>query len=340
MEQENKKVFQVDGLGPIQVKRVKEALASLSWEGKGFIELRNRLENGEVKESRARMTEVFGAVQPAAAQERDRLFSLYAKITPDNYAAFLEEAEKSKAAIIATTPIRDERKTREELEANAAEFAKIQAVQAEKRAAFEAAAVTIPKGKLAVCLSVCFDDSDMMTDYYHPHALIEEHVLAIVRDQAETERLARSIVAKVPELAAVNFKWKTEKYSMGHGNYLEAKGSHGEVEHKGYNGRDKVAVHYEITFSGGGQILPHPKWYQGDLTEIKANPGNGNGGSPVSEKTVRENKEKNGVEILFPAKPVQEVLDKLKANGWRWSRFAGLWYNRYTPENLEFAKGL
>jgi hypothetical protein len=76
------------------------------------------------------------------------------------------------------------------------------------------------------------------------------------------------------------------------------------------------------------------------IPEIKANPGNGNGHGPVSEKTVRENKEKNGVEILFPAKPAAEVLDKLKANGWRWSRFAGLWYNRNTPENLEFAKGL
>ena len=72
----------------------------------------------------------------------------------------------------------------------------------------------------------------------------------------------------------------------------------------------------------------------GDLTQAQATTSNGNG------KTVRENKEKNGVEIVFDSKPDDETLTLLKANGWRWSRFNCLWYNRLTPENLEFANTL
>ena len=57
-------------------------------------------------------------------------------------------------------------------------------------------------------------------------------------------------------------------------------------------------------------------------------------------KTVRENIEKQGVEIVFDEKPSDQILIRLKANGWRWSRFNRVWYNRLTPKNLEFAKSL
>lgn len=54
--------------------------------------------------------------------------------------------------------------------------------------------------------------------------------------------------------------------------------------------------------------------------------------------TITENKEKNGVEIRFEAIPSEEVRNKLKANGFRWSRFSKCWYNRMTDENLAIAK--
>lgn len=60
----------------------------------------------------------------------------------------------------------------------------------------------------------------------------------------------------------------------------------------------------------------------------------------VNGKTVRENTEKQGVEILFDKKPSDQILAKLKSNGWRWSRFNRVWYNRLNPENLDFAKTL
>lgn len=40
------------------------------------------------------------------------------------------------------------------------------------------------------------------------------------------------------------------------------------------------------------------------------------------------NQAKNGIELYFPGKPATSVLDDLKANGWRWSRFNSCWYSR------------
>lgn len=38
------------------------------------------------------------------------------------------------------------------------------------------------------------------------------------------------------------------------------------------------------------------------------------------------NTAKNGIELHFDPKPSKSVLDDLKANGWRWSRFNSCWY--------------
>jgi hypothetical protein len=56
--------------------------------------------------------------------------------------------------------------------------------------------------------------------------------------------------------------------------------------------------------------------------------------------TITENAERGGIEIRFPSKPAPEVLDALKAAGWRWSRFGGVWYHRNTQGNMVFAKSL
>ena len=52
------------------------------------------------------------------------------------------------------------------------------------------------------------------------------------------------------------------------------------------------------------------------------------------------NQEKNGVEIHFPSKPAPAVLDRLKANGWRWSRFSACWYAKQSPEALALASSI
>lgn len=49
--------------------------------------------------------------------------------------------------------------------------------------------------------------------------------------------------------------------------------------------------------------------------------------------TIRKNEERDGIEVLFPTKPEQGIIDKLKGLGFRWSKFQGLWWRRY-DENI------
>ncbi|MDD5459716.1 MAG: hypothetical protein PHF37_10030, partial [Phycisphaerae bacterium] len=48
-----------------------------------------------------------------------------------------------------------------------------------------------------------------------------------------------------------------------------------------------------------------------------------------------ENTEKDGYELRFDEKPPDEILSRLKSNGWRWSRFNGCWYHPRTAEDLK-----
>ena len=56
--------------------------------------------------------------------------------------------------------------------------------------------------------------------------------------------------------------------------------------------------------------------------------------------TYAINPEKNGIEIAFSQIPSKTTRATLKAQGWRWSRFGGFWYNRNTPENEQTARDL
>jgi hypothetical protein len=59
----------------------------------------------------------------------------------------------------------------------------------------------------------------------------------------------------------------------------------------------------------------------------------------VQEVTVRRNEEKGGIEIVFPGKPDVETLEILKGRGWRWSKFSGLWWIKFSEVEWEWANG-
>jgi hypothetical protein len=194
--------------------------------------------------------------------------------------------------------------------------------------------VEIPSGMMAVYLEINFNDSDTMVDYFNSHHGIGPNMLlAIVPKQAEREVLARQILARYPELAKLEWEWHTEKYSMGHGNYLESE-VFGTEKHHAYDGREEVQVWYEIEFYPGGQPMLAYKDYPGTQP---TSPAPIQTGEKVDQKvdsvTIRHNEEHNGIEILFPAKPEASVIQTLKALGFRWSPRGGLWYTRFN-ENL------
>ncbi|TPF17980.1 hypothetical protein [Priestia megaterium] len=58
------------------------------------------------------------------------------------------------------------------------------------------------------------------------------------------------------------------------------------------------------------------------------------------EVAYKLNDEKQGVEIYFSSKPSQEVLETLKANKFRWSRYNKCWYAKQSDSTIELAKKL
>lgn len=57
--------------------------------------------------------------------------------------------------------------------------------------------------------------------------------------------------------------------------------------------------------------------------------------------SVELNEEKNGIEITFAEKPEPNVIEELKLNGFRWSRFdGGKWWVRQSPEAIAYAESL
>lgn len=65
-----------------------------------------------------------------------------------------------------------------------------------------------------------------------------------------------------------------------------------------------------------------------------------NVGLPASGVSVTENEAKNGVEIRFAEKPEREVLDRLKAHGFRWGFHAKCWYAKRNQQTMDFARSL
>jgi hypothetical protein len=52
----------------------------------------------------------------------------------------------------------------------------------------------------------------------------------------------------------------------------------------------------------------------------------------VDNVTVSKNEEKGGIEIRFPSKPSQEIIDAMKAKGMRYSSFGNLWWCKFSGD--------
>lgn len=338
------------GAGPVQVKRFNHALSELNWENNTYVELTGVIGLSE----RSSVCSMLGGrdtrADVTAAQESiGERFNW--TVTKENVKDILKALAEALATVQTNRPVHDNRTT-PDAEAARQEAYTRTAAEAKAKAERSAAAftarygsgekVTLQLGQMAVLAQICYDNSDTMSDYFDRHtSLSQAFVLAIVPKQSETERLARRGAAASPLLSAIDFEWHTEKYSMGHGNYLESKESFelpAELQNlrTNYGTGDGVKrAHWEITFTyvyrepvtldaiaGFGQTEPKP---------TKA---------PVDGVTVSENEEKDGLEIRFPSKPSADVLDSLKAAGWRWSRFSQCWYARRSDTARQFANSL
>ncbi len=193
--------------------------------------------------------------------------------------------------------------------------------------------IPIPEGYMAVYLELTYNGSDAMSDYYAPHCGIGvPMLLGLVQQQAQTERLARVVVARYSELVETDFKWHTENYRGGHGNYLMTTGT------VGYDSRSDKRYSYEIQFDPYSRSMRAFRRYPGDVQGSSSILQPGSPSSPTTGAIVRRNMEHNGIEVQFAAKPGPETIALLKGNGFRWSFANRVWYTRFTEAKLEWAQ--
>ncbi len=344
-----------EGAGKIQVSRFNSAWGKLSAEHNHFVELRGVI-GGE--EYRSSLWSPFGHAHRDDVEAVQQAIGFKWKwtLTAMNAGVLTKEINDALEVLEASRPVDDKRQTPEQVAKEAKERQELEAqfkarAEAKAKAVREvycdAGAVPVPVGvgQMAVAAVLTYDNSDLQSDYHDSHAtLAGPFLLALLPEGSETQPKARAAVARYPELASVEFEWKTEKYSMGHGNYLEQKGG--------------FEVSPEITQSieryGGGrvtngaweiQFLGHSR-FTSEMLPFKGYPGSGPVYSePESEGaqngiTVTLNDVHQGVEIRFPGKPSEAVRESLKAHGFRWSRFQKLWYAKQTEQHIAFARSL
>jgi len=212
--------------------------------------------------------------------------------------------------------------------------------------------VAVPYGHMAVTLSLKFNDSAPQVDHFDYHASLgcPDFVLLIVPKQAKTETLARRALALVPELAVgatLDWEWKCEKWSGGHGSYLQSTSFQLPEDLRGcatrtFGGEPVTHAFWEIEFTtnlregGTVELFPHRNFRNflpGNFAASKRSEPNGR----ITAR-VELNPTHNGVEIHFSRRPDDPALQPLRDDRrWRYTGFSRCWYARQSPETVAWA---
>jgi len=177
--------------------------------------------------------------------------------------------------------------------------------------------VTREVNEMFLTISGYFNDSHGMSDYFHPHHSIgTTYAIGVVPKGARREALVRDVIESVPELQGYTWTWSADE------SLLESS-QVGIAPIKAYDGRTEVSYWYELRFSTYNPTMPKSRLFIEKVSKEKIE-----GIAPTGDKiaTCKLNPSKSGIELYFNSKPQTSVLDDLKANGWRWSRFNSCWY--------------
>ena len=307
-----------------QVKELERLLNELRAQHNSLTEWTNHYDGNIVTEDKTTIWNLFGSnVRQDLKEKMQAIFDEYrGLITPENYQKIKIALDDCLTWAKSTIPIVDKRMPLEQLKAEHEVFVKRMEEESKSQAEFNANCVEIPKGKRGVELSICYDDSDIMTDYHCPHREVESFLLAIIPEGKRLEAILRNIIERIPTLKDIEWEWRKEDYSMGHGLYLTSKSSPFPRE---IQGKGLTHCHGNTQFvHGGTKIIPHPEYYLGEINQNGGNDSKLN----VEEVTLRENPQFNGLEVIFPCKPEASIIENLKTLGFRWSFKQGLWYRR------------
>jgi len=221
--------------------------------------------------------------------------------------------------------------------------------------------ITIPEGSLAVTLSLTFNDSAPQVDHFDYHAPTGSpaFLVLLVKKQgakarfAQTENLARKALALCPELQALDWHWKSEKYGGGHGNYLMSSPvalpvavTQSLTVRKTFGNGGPDAVSWEIQFATAWrgsplQLWPHKHYGDPTVESPFSNGRHDSGCNAVTAVTAawRLNERLRGVEIHFTRRPDDATLAPLRADrAWRYTGKSKCWYARQTDATVAWAK--
>ena len=224
-------------------------------------------------------------------------------------------------------------KTIPEAEINILETKAFMIQEAESKARAEAEAKAeqnkkrFNKDNRLIKISLCFDNSDSMTDYYNPCSTAERWILAEIPQGKRLLSYLKREISKYKGLNALKWTEHKEKWSMNHFGYSltsetvnikdyikkDIKRYLGGTVKKGFFMVDFGSISYD----GGAD-----DWIEKPIKEpeIKTN---------SKEITLKRNLDKNGIEIYFKSIPTIEIRTKLKSNGFRWGKFNKCWYKQY-----------
>lgn len=323
--------------GPIQTKRVNEAMKKLSWERRSYTEKSGILGGEERSHS---YTSLGGPSAPRPEID-EALLKIGERfnytVTRENYKDIVAALETALEHAQAARPVIDKRITPEQDAQQKAEWASAREREAEAQRARERAfdthfgqpeapAIAVPPGMTPIVLSLCFNNSDIRSDYFDPHHTVGHRLLlALVPKGARTQSLARAVLARYPELAARTWTWE-QSHTYGH--FLLSKGVPVPEGLATSHGSPVTTGHWKIDLGTYEKELRPHRDYRPDTTPLPATGTNGE---------VRLNSARNGVEIHFAAKPEPEVINEIKAHGFRWAMTSRCWYKRQSPDAIAFA---
>lgn len=173
--------------------------------------------------------------------------------------------------------------------------------------------------KAAIVARLLKDESDSQADYFGG-SVVDKRVLGFSKSDRNDFSEMRKFAALFEGTAHLVEKEheNRENYSGGGGYYLGTHRYHGwQVEKNSYglNSDDLLYAlgKYGLPVAQIGEVSPDPE-------------ANG----AIDGVVIRRNDVQNGIEVVFPDKPDQSIIEKLKSLGFRWSRANSLWYTKYS----------
>ena len=238
-------------------------------------------------------------------------------ITPAQAEALRRDCEKEQNAIM-----------------RAAELARMER-EAEAEALRQRLAGVMPADcKGVIIAELQASDCDSMSDYFASHS---ERVLILGfsphnrNNFAEMRKaLKAAAIGDLPGLQRLadpeHSEECRENWSMGKGYYLQEKNA---SSYSGWKVKKVRAYKNEVLRADD---IPTGEIRTAAAPTVQPEPT----GKPATCAAVNLNPEKQGIEVTFPNKPTEEIREQLKAQGFKWSRRAGLWYAKQTAERLAF----